>query len=92
MVLPTLARQTLTRFIGHSPYILLPILATTVWFGGLTALMVLWVDAGKPRYDSEVASIAFISDIGGANEGLFLGICVIVIMWVFRPLNESIDS
>lgn len=54
--------------------------------------MMLWVDAGKPRYDSEVASIAFISDIGGANEGLFLGICVIVIMWVFRPLNESIDS
>lgn len=89
---PALPSQTLTRSIGHAPYILLPILATTVWFGGLTALMMLWVDAGKPRYDPAVASIAFISDIGGANEGLFLGICVVVIMWVFRPLNESIDS
>lgn len=89
---PALPSQTLTHSIGHAPYILLPILATTVWFGGLTALMMLWVDAGKPRYDPAVASIAFISDIGGANEGLFLGICVVVIMWVFRPLNGSIDS
>lgn len=78
---PALPSQTLTHSIGHAP-----------WFGGLTALMMLWVDAGKPRYDPAVASIAFISDIGGANEGLFLGICVVVIMWVFRPLNGSIDS
>ncbi|OWZ77709.1 hypothetical protein C365_03463 [Cryptococcus neoformans Bt85] len=83
---PALPSQTLTHSIGHAPYIVLPILATTVWFGSLTALMMLWVDAGKPRYDPAVASIAFISDIGGANEGLFLGICVVVIILYFSSV------
>lgn len=80
LILPSLPNQALTRPLGHSPYVLLPILATTVWFSGLTAMMLLWVCAGKPRYGPKVASIAFISDIGGVNEGLFLGICVVVIM------------
>ncbi|KGB78146.2 hypothetical protein CNBG_4233 [Cryptococcus deuterogattii R265] len=76
-------RPTLFTRLRHSPYVLLPILATTVWFSGLTAVMLLWVGAGKPRYGPKVASIAFISDIGGVNEGLFLGICVIVIILYF---------
>ncbi|KIR34417.1 hypothetical protein I352_02663 [Cryptococcus deuterogattii MMRL2647] len=79
-------RPTLFTRLRHSPYVLLPILATTVWFSGLTAVMLLWVGAGKPRYGPKVASIAFISDIGGVNEGLFLGICVIVIILYFSSV------
>lgn len=80
LTLPSLPNQALTGPLGHSPYVLLPILATTVWFSGLTAVMLLWLGDGKPRYGPKVASIAFISDIGGVNEGLFLSICVVVIM------------
>ncbi|TYJ52535.1 hypothetical protein B9479_006859 [Cryptococcus floricola] len=65
-----------SRHKWYKSWILLPILATTVWFAGLTSLLGLWISQGRPRYDEGVADVAFISDIGGANETLFLAICI----------------
>ncbi|WVO13664.1 hypothetical protein L204_101285 [Cryptococcus depauperatus] len=61
--------------------IFLPILATAIWFAGLSALLFMWINAGRPRYDKNVASVAFISEVGGANQTLFLSICIFVIIF-----------
>ena len=46
------------------PYVFLPLIAGFTWFGGILALLGLWVHSGKPRYRSTEASVVFISDVG----------------------------
>ncbi|ODO00534.1 hypothetical protein L198_02853 [Cryptococcus wingfieldii CBS 7118] len=75
-----------SRHKWYKSWILLPILATTVWFAGLTSLLGLWISQGRPRYDDNVADVAFISDIGGANERLFLAICIFTDIFYFSSV------
>ncbi|WVQ79481.1 hypothetical protein IAT38_001580 [Cryptococcus sp. DSM 104549] len=67
-------------------YVFLPILAAIIWLTGLLTMLAIWVSAGRPRYTSDTARVAFISDVGAANETLFLSICVVVILLYFSSV------
>lgn len=54
-------RSLLTHFI-FGPYVLLPIISSLVWLGGLLALIGLWTSQGKPKYRGDEASVVFVSD------------------------------
>lgn len=54
-------RNLLTHFI-FGPYVLLPIISSLVWLGGLLALIGLWTSQGKPKYRGDEASVVFVSD------------------------------
>ncbi|WWC88108.1 uncharacterized protein L201_003012 [Kwoniella dendrophila CBS 6074] len=73
-----LNQRSLTSHFFFGPYVLFPILAALIWFGGILALLGLWVHAGKPRYKSDEASVVFISDVGATYQKLFIGICACV--------------
>ncbi|WVQ65159.1 uncharacterized protein L199_003332 [Kwoniella botswanensis] len=73
-----LNQRTLTSHIFFGPYVLFPILAALTWLGGILALLILWVVAGKPRYQSDEASVVFISDVGATHQTLFIVICACV--------------
>ncbi|OCF32767.1 hypothetical protein I317_03728 [Kwoniella heveanensis CBS 569] len=70
-----LNQRTLTSHFFFGPYVLLPIAAALIWLGGILALLLLWVVAGKPRYQSDEASVVFISDVGATHQTLFIVIC-----------------
>ncbi|WWC68425.1 uncharacterized protein I206_102352 [Kwoniella pini CBS 10737] len=70
-----LNQNTLTAHIFFGPYVLFPILAALTWLGGILALLGLWVKDGKPRYQSDEASVVFISDVGATHQKTFIGIC-----------------
>ncbi|WVR08327.1 hypothetical protein IAU60_005380 [Kwoniella sp. DSM 27419] len=78
--------RTLTAHVLYAPSIFLPLFAALVWLIGLMVLLGLWVSAGKPQYKSTQADIAFISDVGAANEDLFLSICCVVIILYFSTI------
>ena len=65
-------RLGLTTVFG--PYVWFPILATLVWLGGILAMLLLWVTAGKPRYRGDEAAVVYISDVGAVHKKLFIGI------------------
>ncbi|KAH8084770.1 Frag1/DRAM/Sfk1 family-domain-containing protein [Filobasidium floriforme] len=77
-------RSLLTHFI-FGPYVLLPIISSLVWLGGLLALIGLWTSQGKPKYRGDEASVVFVSDVGAANHTLF--ICITVLTAVFYVLS-----
>jgi hypothetical protein len=56
------------------PYVWFPILTTMVWLGGILALLLLWVTAGKPRYRGDEAAVVYISDVGAVHKKVFIGI------------------
>jgi hypothetical protein len=59
-------RNIISHFF-FGPYALLPVISALVWFGGLWALLGLWVSQGKPRYRGDEASVVFVSD-GESNQ------------------------
>jgi hypothetical protein len=60
-----LNQRTPVAHLFFGPYVFLPVAAMATWCGGLLALLGLWVHSGKPRYQSDEASVVFISDVGG---------------------------
>ena len=50
------------------PYIFIPLIGGLAWFGGVLALLLLWVTDGKPRYRGDEASVVFISDVGAVHK------------------------
>ncbi|EIW72868.1 hypothetical protein TREMEDRAFT_25124 [Tremella mesenterica DSM 1558] len=72
-----LNQRTLTSHFLFGPYVFFPLLAAFTWLGGLLALLGLWVHDGKPRYESDEASVVFISDTGAAHKTLFICICCV---------------
>lgn len=54
-------RNIFTHFI-FGPYVLLPILSSLVWLGGLLAMIGLWTSQGKPKYRGDEATVVFVSD------------------------------
>ncbi|WVQ96395.1 hypothetical protein IAU59_003500 [Kwoniella sp. CBS 9459] len=78
--------RTFTSHCLFGWYIYPPLLASLVWISGLTLLLSLWVTAGKPRYKSDSAGIAFISDVGAAHQKLFIVICCTVILLYFSTV------
>ncbi|ODN84278.1 hypothetical protein L202_00262 [Cryptococcus amylolentus CBS 6039] len=78
--------RTLTSHIFFGPYVILPLLAAGTWLGGILALLVLWVVAGKPRYKSDEASVVFISDVGATHQTLFICICACVAAFYISSL------
>ncbi|KAK8865681.1 hypothetical protein IAR55_000826 [Kwoniella newhampshirensis] len=69
--------RTLTSHFFFGPYVLLPLISAFTWLGGLLALLILWVVAGKPRYMADEADVVFISDLGATHQTLFICICVV---------------
>nr|ODN95416.1 hypothetical protein L204_03955 [Cryptococcus depauperatus CBS 7855] len=63
--------------------IFLPILATAIWFAGLSALLFMWINAGRPRYDKNVASVAFISCFDLPTDKLALTLSCLAIFSCF---------
>ncbi|WVQ85367.1 hypothetical protein IAT38_007532 [Cryptococcus sp. DSM 104549] len=70
--------RTLVSHLFFGPYVIFPILAALTWLGGILALLLLWVVAGKPRYKSDEASVVFVSDVGATHQTLFICICACV--------------
>ena len=60
-----LNQRTPVAHLFFGPYVFFPVLAMGTWLGGLLALLGLWVQSGKPRYQNDEASVVFISDVGG---------------------------
>lgn len=60
-----LNQRTPIAHLFFGPYVFFPVIAMGTWCGGLLALLGLWVKSGKPRYQSDEASVVFISDVGG---------------------------
>ena len=52
----------------YGPYVLFPLITALVWLAGLLALLGLWVQSGKPRYQSDEAMVVFISDVAAAHK------------------------
>lgn len=69
--------RTLTSHLIFGPYVLFPLIAALTWFGGILALLGIWVHDGKPRYQSDEATVVFISDVGAAHQTVFICICVV---------------
>ncbi|KAL7423744.1 hypothetical protein Q5752_001326 [Cryptotrichosporon argae] len=67
--------RTLGSHLFYGPYIYFPLIAGLTWLGGILALLAIWVKQGKPRYQSDEATVVFISDVGAANQTLFICIC-----------------
>lgn len=59
--------------IVFGPYIYFPLISGLVWFGGVLALLLLWVTDGKPRYRGDEASVVFISDVGAVHKVCLTG-------------------
>jgi len=68
--------RNITSHLFFGPYVFFPLLSAATWLGGIIALLVLWVRAGKPRYQPDEATVVFISDVGADHHKLFMGICI----------------
>ncbi|KAH7105357.1 Frag1/DRAM/Sfk1 [Auriculariales sp. MPI-PUGE-AT-0066] len=58
----------------------IPLFASIIWFGGLLAMLIVWLARGQPYYESmsEDQTKAFISDIGATDiKPLFITICAV---------------
>ncbi|OCF33375.1 hypothetical protein I317_06984 [Kwoniella heveanensis CBS 569] len=78
--------RTFTSHCLFGWYIYPPLLASLIWIAGLTLLLSLWISSGKPRYKSDSAGIAFISDVGAAHQTTFIIICCTVIVLYFSTV------
>ena len=67
-------RNILSHFI-FGPYVLLPIISSLVWLGGLLAMIGLWTSQGKPRYRGDEATVVFVSD-GESSKDACTGISI----------------
>ncbi|WVF68873.1 hypothetical protein IAT40_003646 [Kwoniella sp. CBS 6097] len=78
--------RTFTSHCLFGWYIYPPLLASLIWISGLTLLLSLWIASGQPRYKSDSAGIAFISDVGAAHQTVFIVICCTVILLYFSTV------
>ncbi|KAI0090152.1 Frag1/DRAM/Sfk1 family-domain-containing protein [Irpex rosettiformis] len=71
----------------HWLYVWIPLVAATVWFGTLLAMLITWLAQGRPHYVSQDGSIAYISDVGAdILKPLFITGCSITAVGFFLSL------
>lgn len=90
-----LNQRSLGSHLFFGPYVLFPILATLMWWGGLLALIGIWAAQGKPTYEAEESTIVvYVSDVGADNHKLFIAITAvtaafyILSLWAERWLRH----
>ncbi|KAF8839577.1 hypothetical protein BDN67DRAFT_886170, partial [Paxillus ammoniavirescens] len=72
---------------SHRFFVALPIFAAFIWFASLLALLLTWLISGRPKYDSQEGSVAYISDVGASFlKPLFVVACCITGVGLFLSL------
>lgn len=71
-------------------YLLPPLIASSVWFFTLTVLFILWNKDGRPRYEEDAATIAFISHVGAKYKKIFIIGCSLTAVFFTTTLLQFI--